>query len=215
MAGIVDAAHYPFKDYKIKNGTPSRKALSEDEFLAFKTVSLEEGSPLDYARKMFIASFYLRGINWMDMALLKVSNVQGDFERINYLRQKTKNKHLSIKISPRLRDIIEFYLGEDFDQEDFLFPILKKSDPENRYHDIIKNKRKKLNKRLKEIAKLCEIAPFTIYNARHTYAMALKRQGTPTNVIQDSLGHTTEGMTQNYLDSFENAVVDKYDELIM
>lgn len=38
--------------------------------------------------------------------------------------------------------------------------------------------------------------------------------GTPTNVIQDSLGHTTEEMTQNYLDSFENAVVDKADEML-
>lgn len=213
-AGIVDAANYPFKDYKIKSGTPSRKALSEEEFLAFKTVALDEGSPQDHARKMFMASFYLRGINWMDMALLRVNNIQGDFDRINYLRQKTKNKYLSIKISPKLRDIIESCLSENHEKEDFLFPILKKEDPEDRYHDIIKNKRKKLNKRLKEIAALCEIAPFTIYNARHTYAMALKRQGTPTNVIQDSLGHTTEEMTQNYLDSFENAVVDKADELL-
>jgi integrase len=44
--------------------------------------------------------------------------------------------------------------------------------------------------------------------------MALKRLGTPTNVIQDSLRHSTEEMTQNYLDSFENAVVDQADELL-
>lgn len=148
------------------------------------------------------------------MALLRVENVQGDFERTNYLRIKTKNKQFSIKINPKLKDIITSYLGDNYDQQDFLFPVLKKSDTEIRYHDIIKNKRKKLNKRLKEIAEICEITPFTIYHARHTYAMALKRLGTPTNVIQDSLGHTTEEMTQNYLDSFENAVVDQADELL-
>ncbi len=213
-AGIADQAHYPFKDYKIKNGVPARKALSENEFQAFKTLALPEGSPLDEARKLFMSSFYLRGINWKDMALLRIENVQGDFERINYLRIKTKNKRFSVKINPKLKDIITSYLGDNYDQQDFLFPILMKSDPESRFHDIIKNKRKKLNKRLKEIAKLCEITPFTIYHARHTYAMALKRMGTPTNVIQDSLGHTTEEMTQNYLDSFENAVVDQADELL-
>jgi hypothetical protein len=45
--------------------------------------------------------------------------------------------------------------------------------------------------------------------------MALKSHGTPTNVIQDSLGHRTEEMTQNYLESFESSVVDQYDEMIM
>jgi len=39
-----------------------------------------------------MASFYMRVINWKDLALLRVSDIQGDFERINYLWQKTKNK---------------------------------------------------------------------------------------------------------------------------
>jgi len=57
--------------------------------------------------------------------------------------------------------------------------------------------------------------PFTIYAARHTYATMGKRRGVPTAVIQEGLGHATESMTQTYLDSFENKVVDDYDELIM
>jgi len=213
--GIADESKYPFRDYKIKNGVPSRKALSEEEFEAFRECQLKEGSPVSEAWKLFMASFYLRGINWKDLALLSVENIQGDFERITYIRQKTKNKNFSIKISPKLKEIMLSYLGQKYKKDDFIFPILKRSDPEERFHDITTNKRKKLNKRLKEIATLCEISTFTIYTARHTYAMALKRHGTPTNVIQDSLGHRTEEMTQTYLDSFENKVVDEYDELIM
>jgi hypothetical protein len=72
-----------------------------------------------------MASFYLRGINWKDMALLRVENIQGDFERINYLRIKTKNKRFSIKINPKLKECITSYLGDDYDQQDFLFPILR------------------------------------------------------------------------------------------
>ena len=106
------------------------------------------------------------------------------------------------------------FIGPSYQNNNYIFPILKLSDPEEKYHSIIENRRKRLNKNLKVIAKICEIPDFTIYSARHTYAMALKRHGAPTNIIQDSLGHTTEEMTQNYLDSFENSVIDEYDELL-
>jgi len=36
-----------------------------------------------------------------------------------------------------------------------------------------------------------------------------------TTVIQENLGHQTEAITQTYFNSFENSVVDQYDELIM
>ena len=107
------------------------------------------------------------------------------------------------------------YLGPFYQDNDYIFSILKLSDLENQHYSIIENKRKRLNKNLKEIAKICDIPFFTIYSARHTYAMTLKRRGAPTNIIQDSLGHTTEEMTQTYLDSFENSVIDEYDELIV
>ena len=69
--------------------------------------------------------------------------------------------------------------------------------------------------RLKKIAALCEMESFSIYTARHTYATMGKRKGVPTAVIQESLGHKTETITQTYLDSFDNKVIDDYDELIM
>ncbi|MGD1892638.1 MAG: tyrosine-type recombinase/integrase [Cyclobacteriaceae bacterium] len=184
------------------------------EFKALRDVALEQGSPLYHARNMFMASFFMRGMNWMDMALLKVSNIHVDFERIHYVRQKT-GKPFSIKISPALKELLLLYIGENADQDDFIFPILKPTDPPERYADIIRDRRKRLNKRLKVIAALCDITPFTIYTARHTYATTGKRKGVPTAVIQESMGHATEEITQTYLDSFENSVIDEYDELIM
>ena len=161
-----------------------------------------------------MASFFMRGMNWMDMALLKVSNIHGDFERIHYVRQKT-GKPFSIKISPALKELLLSYLGKNFGPDDFIFPIIRPTNPPERYADIIRDRRKRLNKRLKELAALCHVAPFTIYTARHTYATTGKRKGVPTAVIQESMGHATEEITQTYLDSFENSVIDNYDELIM
>ncbi|MEM9833542.1 MAG: site-specific integrase [Bacteroidota bacterium] len=213
-SGIVAKSYYPFKDYKIKSQTPVRKSLTETEFKALRDAALEQGSPLYHARNMFMASFFMRGMNWMDMALLKVSNIHGDFERIHYVRQKT-GKPFSIKISPALKELLLSYIGRNTGPDDFIFPILKPTDPPERYADIIRDRRKRLNKRLKEIAALCDITPFTIYTARHTYATTGKRKGVPTAVIQESMGHATEEITQTYLDSFENSVIDEYDELIM
>ncbi len=212
--GYANLSQYPFKDYKIKDGDPDRRALPESEFNILKSKKLKKGTPMFEARKMFMASFYLRGMNWMDMALLKYKNIEGDLERIHYVRSKT-NKRFSIKINDKLKEIILSYSQENELIEDFIFPILKKDDPESRYHQKIKNKRKKLNKWLKKLAEECEIKPFTIYSARHTYATMGKRKGVPTAIIQESLGHATEEITQNYLDSFENKVVDDYDEIIM
>ena len=47
------------------------------------------------------------------------------------------------------------------------------------------------------------------YVARHSYATVLKRSGVPTSIICESLGHSSERVTQIYLDSFENEQIDE------
>ncbi len=60
------------------------------------------------------------------------------------------------------------------------------------------------------IAKKANIeANHTTYVARHTYATVLKRSGVNTSIISESLGHSSEKVTQIYLDSFENSQIDE------
>ena len=47
------------------------------------------------------------------------------------------------------------------------------------------------------------------YVARHSYATVLKRAGVSTSIICESLGHSSEKVTQYYLDSFENSQIDE------
>ncbi|GAB4512629.1 site-specific integrase [Maribacter litopenaei] len=212
--GIAKENHNPFNDYSIKNGTPKRQFLNREQLQTLKEVSIEEPH-LAKARDLYMASFYLRGMNWMDMALLRGDNVQGDFERITYIRAKTKNKLFSIKITPALKQMLLDYNKGKIQKDDYIFPILTKDVSQNQTHETIKNKRKRQNIYLKRLAERLELPKFTIYTARHTYANILKRSGAPSNVIQDSLGHTTEAMTQSYLSSFETNVIDDYDAKIM
>ena len=54
----------------------------------------------------------------------------------------------------------------------------------------------------------------TTYVARHSYATVLKRAGVATSIICESLGHSSEKVTQIYLDNFENNQIDKAMELL-
>lgn len=209
---LVSADLYPFKDYRIKTADTKRRALSETDFERFKGSNLQFS--LIQGKDYFLASFYMRGMNFIDMAHLKVGNLQGDFERIHYQRNKTR-KFFSIKISEPLKLILKKYIEDPNEKSTYIFPILKEGMNPERQYETITNKRKRLNQKLHKIAESLEIERFTIYAARHTYATMGKRRGVPTAVIQESLGHQTETITQTYLNSFENTVIDEYDSLIM
>lgn len=98
----------------------------------------------------------------------------------------------------------------------YLFPILSTSHKTeqqklNRVHKVIT----KVNKALKNIGKELNIPiKLTTYVARHSYATVLKRAGVPTSIIKETLGHSSEQVTQIYLDSFENNQVDKAMEFL-
>jgi len=111
---------------------------------------LEPGSSRELARNLFMASFYMRGMNWMDMAYLKGANIMGDFERVQYVRRKT-GEPFNIKVHEKLMELLQRYLGNDFKKDDFVFPILSKELPEEQYTIHIRGKRERLNRRLQDI----------------------------------------------------------------
>uniref|UniRef100_UPI0027B9F0F3 tyrosine-type recombinase/integrase n=1 Tax=Dysgonomonas sp. TaxID=1891233 RepID=UPI0027B9F0F3 len=66
------------------------------------------------------------------------------------------------------------------------------------------------NKNLKQIGNIMNLKiPLTTYVARHSFATVLKRSGVNTSIISESLGHSSEKVTQIYLDSFENSQIDE------
>ncbi len=66
----------------------------------------------------------------------------------------------------------------------------------------------KINKRLKIIGKELGIPIIlTTYVARHSQATVMKRAGVSTAVIREIMGHSSERVTQIYLDSFDDEQV--------
>lgn len=110
-------------------------------------------------------------------------------------------------MSEQAKEIINKYCDS---KRKFLFPILDNKSRtatqiKDRIYDVLAN----VNHHLNEIGKSLGIElKITTYVARHSYATVLKRAGVSTAIISESLGHSSEKVTQIYLDCFENKQVD-------
>ncbi|MDE6583876.1 MAG: tyrosine-type recombinase/integrase, partial [Anaeroplasmataceae bacterium] len=93
----------------------------------------------------------------------------------------------------------------------YIFPIFSayhKSEVQraNRLHKVLS----KINRELKHIGEELGLPiKLTTYVARHSFATVLKRAGVSTSIISESLGHSSEKITQIYLDSFEKSQIDE------
>ena len=154
---------------------------------------------------MFTFSYLMGGINFTDMAFLTDKNIDGG--RMVYVRQKTK-KLIILPLQEKAVEIMNRYRSP---QRKYIFPILDNRERtprqiRNRIYDVLAN----VNGHLSDIGKELGIElKISSYTARHSYATVLKRSGVSTSIISESLGHSSERITQIYLDSFDNEQVDE------
>ena len=206
--GIVSADNYPFKRYKIKSQPTAKRAISKDKIKRILDLELKFDSPLIHTRNYFLCSYLMNGISFIDMAFLKVGNIIDG--RIQYRRQKTARPY-DIKITQQLSPILDFYL-KDKGKEDFIFPIVRREDIHDQYYDV-QWERKRYNKRLKEIAELCDIEEkLTSYVSRHSMATNLILNDVPINALSKMLGHSKLQTTEIYIKNLPTHIMDEYQE---
>ncbi len=213
IAGFAKVSAYPFKHFKITKLKTKKRALEETSIKKFKDADTQDGLRKTRAKDYFLASFYLRGISFVDLAHLKVQYIKNG--RLKYERQKTGyTQQLDIKIVPQLQEIFDRYIiGKS--SEDYIFPIIKRKSPEDIYKDI-KTAIRLYNRTLRIMADENEMPELPSSGwARHSWATSAKRKGVPTAVISEGLGHDSEKTTQIYLDSFETDVLDDANALVV
>ncbi|MDD4411954.1 MAG: site-specific integrase [Bacilli bacterium] len=204
----VNPQLYPFRSYKVSklHKETAKRALTKSDIkriINYEASNEREQLSLD----IFIFSYLMGGINFVDIASLIKDNIVNN--QLVYTRKKT-NKLIKLPIHPTVYELIEKYHNPE---NPYLFPILflyhkTEQQKANRVHKIIG----KTNKDLKAIGEALNLPiKLTTYVARHSFATVLKRSGVKTSVISESLGHSSEKVTQYYLDSFEN---DKLKETI-
>lgn len=203
---IVSEKFYPFKKVKIKSEPTLKRSLSKEELGAIRNLDLSKAPDLEFARDIFLFSFYNRGMNYVDICYLRNDDIIDG--RIRYRRQKT-GQTFSIKLTEQASNIIARYSGRN---GEYVFPLIKAGNEYNSYRTGIRA----LNRKLKDIGKDLGLRiPLSSYVARHSWATIAKRSGVPTAIISEGLGHDSETTTQIYLDSFEDKTLDDANELII
>ena len=209
LSGLLSKENYAFENYSIKTQKTKKRAISEADvelLKNFKPTTSQQQRAKDY----FFMSFYLMGASFVDLAFLKLSNINNG--RIEYRRKKTAQLH-SIKITPALKEILDKYI-DGKKSSDFILNVIKAKD-KSAQHVQARNELKRVNKRIKDIGKLCGISqPLTSYVARHTYATIANTKDVPLSIISQSLGHKDQKTTAIYLAQFGSDVMDRYNNLI-
>lgn len=199
---------YPFKRVYTGIEKTVKRAIPLDTVRRIRNLDLTLNPELNFARDMFVFSFYTRGMSFVDMAYLKKKDLSNGM--LTYRRRKTRQQ-LFIRWEKCMQEIVERY---EIPDSSYLLPIIKNAGENERGQ--YQNAMFLVNRKLKTIGKMVNLQlPLTMYVARHAWATAAKSKHIPLSVISESMGHDSEQTTQIYLASLDTGIVDEANSLIL
>jgi len=210
-AKLVDRSYYPFMEISIKTARTAKRAITIDDLAKLSKLELLPYSKEWHARNYFFLSFNLIGISFTDLLYLKPENLTKG--RVVYRRRKTK-KEYNIKLTAMAQRLLHCYQHTG----KYLLPVLSARIEEDSTESkkVIQQFIKTTNKWLSRAGKQIDVENLTTYVSRHTWATTAKRLGYSNELIAEALGHEYGNKITNiYLDSFEQSVVDEVNEQIV
>lgn len=205
--GLVEQAN-PFRRVYTGVDKTVKRAIPLLAVRQIKNLDLSGNTRLEFARDMFLFSFYTRGMSFVDMAYLKKKDLQKDV--LIYVRRKT-GQRLIIKWEQCMQDIVDKYAA--FCRYNYMLPVLQSPCSDMVYY---RNVLRCVNRDLKKLSGMVGLSlPLTMYVARHSWASIARSRNIPLAVISEGLGHDSETTTQIYLSSIDVGVVDKANSLIL
>lgn len=203
----LTSQRYPFKHVYTGTDKTVKRAIPLKDIKRIKELDLSLKPTLDFARDLFMFSFYTRGMSFVDMAYLKKTDLRDGI--LTYVRRKTKQA-LLVKWEKCMQKILDKHPTED---SEYLLPIIRDRNNERRQY---RNMLRLVNNNLKKISILAGLhTNLTMYVSRHSWASAAKDQNVPLSVISEGMGHDSENTTLIYLASLDTSRVDMANELIL
>ena len=216
----VTRAMYPFGHggYSIKKEKTAKRSIDPSEIAKLFELEIPAGKGLWHHLNYFKYYFECWGMNYMDLAYLRVYQVENG--RLQYRRRKTKwsnnAKQFDIEHSPTAQKIIDHYT-KGKKRTDFVFPIFDDifhlNDSLDDKEQEAMNKRlfqEKLNsrriyhvRRLKRLSKMAGIEEnVSTYVGRHSFFSIALRNGVSKSEISELAGHSNYQITEHYLAGF-------------
>ena len=238
--GVASEGNYPFssgkEDGRIK--IPKTEIRKADKYLTGESMKAIANGKLskkilDKTRHLFLFSFYCRGINWKDMALLTKDNFfkgnsidtttkeSKEVTIIRYHRSKTKGA-FEIQVTPPIQAELDWFKANTKCYGSYVLPIILEKVSEDHLDVYLHQSRRRYNRYLKEVAKELGLPEsqqdISIYTARHSFAMDLQNRDKPVEIISEALGHQSVTTTKHYIAKFsttrmaEETYIDLRDE---
>jgi integrase len=155
--GIIRVSHYPFNKYKVGSPPDTKKRnISIKLIIRIIECKVPKNSRAELAKDLFLLSFFLCGINAVDLYHITKANVKKG--RLEYNRSKTKgrrkdNAFISIKIINEAVPILDNYIEKLRDR-----------------YSSSKGFDGALSKGMKKLREITGIPEITYYWARHSFA---------------------------------------------
>ncbi len=199
---------FPFKHVYTGIDKTVKRAISLKAIKHIKNLDLSLNPTLDFARDIFLFSFYTRGMSFIDMAYMKKKDLVNGI--LTYRRRKT-GQQLFIKWEKCMQEVVNKH---DIMGNCYLLPIIKVPNINERRQ--YENTLRLVNNKLKDIAKMIHLQiPLSTYVARHAWASIAKSKNIPISVISEGMGHDSEKTTQIYLASLDSSVINEANSIII
>ena len=197
-AGLLSGDRKLFGRVRLSYVPTAKRALSEADILSMLNLKLQPGTILAFARDMFLFSFYMRGMAFVDIAYLKKSDLKNGL--LTYCRKKT-NQQLVVEWECEQQEIVERYAHLTA-HSPYMLPIIKRTDG-TEYRQY-KRVQENVNRALKKIGNMLGLKmPLTAYAAHHSWASIARDMDIPIPVISEGMGHQSYRTTQVYLNSID------------
>lgn len=195
--GWVDIQFYPFRKFKIKQGSKEKVYLPEEKMRELLSLDLsgEIGSGVPLARDFFILSFLFCGINPIDLY-----NLPKQSKQISFVRQKINFREpepIHIGIQPEAECLISERQGDKY-----LLNLAETYCSYDTFYYFVE-------KRIKTLGGMIGCPDLSLYWARYSWATYASKIDIPDYIISKALGHADSTLAQKKYISFDWTKVDK------
>ena len=185
-----------------------KRALPIRTLSKIKSLDLHRDPKADFARDMFMLSFYLQGMSFVDMSYLKKSDLRNGV--LVYRRKKT-GRLIRIRWTAEMQAVLDKYAPNP---TEYLLPII--TSPPSDPRVVYRRQGYNVNRNLKRVGRqLNPPVVLTLYCSRHSWASAARSNGVAISVISEALGHDSESTTNIYLASLDTSAVDRANRLVI
>lgn len=195
---LVSPNLYPFRRYTLQSATPEKKSVGVGVLVGLRDLDLS-GTAAD-ARDFFLASFYLCGMNPVDLFSLPLCKGE-----VVYVRQKVRFREpqpTHIAIQEELQSIIDRHKGKEH--------LLDFAERYSNYDTFKRN----ISDDLKRVGKMLGV-DLCFKMTRQTWASIADHLDISHDVISKALGHCDKGVTEVHYINFDWTRVDKANRAVL